>query len=340
MLRVALRIPRPAPSLPPRCARGERSRPVRCARPPRRFCRLSRCCSRAVVLACPCLLVTTAGLGGCTRSPLRVQLLPRVCGLPAAPNPRMPASSARVVSFAGVFHGVFQPPALRFAPRQRAPSGAGSGALKPRSPVARYSRSKGSRRFRFARGCGRCAPLGERSRPAAAVSFVPPRFARPHSLARGRVRRFSSRFARSCVSPRLAARGSALRSASLRSPSLSVAPLRSPRLRSSRPRVPLAAPALCAPCGACGFVLPFVSSRASLAPSLRGVAASAALRLASPRLVVRVGRGFAVSCSLVLGARLRPLFGFCFLQLITLSLVAFAPKEAQSINQENFVFGG
>lgn len=252
----------------------------------------------------------------------------------------MPASCARVVSFAGVFHGVFQPPALRFAPRQRAPSGACSGALKPRSPVARFSRSKGSRRFRFARGCGRCAPLGERSRPAAAVSFVPPRFARPHSLARARGRRSSSRFARSCVSPRLAARGATLCSASLRSPSLSVAPLRSPRLRSSRPRVPLAAPALCAPFGACWYVLNFVSSRASLAPSLRGVATSASLRLASPRLVVSVGRGFAVSVGLVLGARLRPFFGFCFLQLRTSSLVACAPKEAQTINKRNCVFGG
>lgn len=150
---LALRIPRPAPSLPPRCARGERSQPLRKAQPLRRICRLSRCCSRAVVLACPCFLVTTAGLGGCTLSPLRVRLLPRVCGLPAAPNPRTSASSARVVSFACVFVSGFSPSCLRFSsaglagarPSLRRSSRVPARFLPPRSAVVRSAPSKASR---------------------------------------------------------------------------------------------------------------------------------------------------------------------------------------------------
>lgn len=149
----ALRIPRPAPSLPPRCARGERSRPPRKARPPRRFCRLSRCCSRAVVLACPCILVTTAGFCGFTPSPLRVRLLPRVLGCPEAPKPRTSASGARLVSFACVCVSGLWPSRLRFssaglagapAPLRRSSRGPAR-FLPPRSAVARCSRSKASR---------------------------------------------------------------------------------------------------------------------------------------------------------------------------------------------------
>lgn len=139
-----------------------------------------------------------------------------------------------------------QGPPPRFGGRRGSPP-----ASSLPAPASLAALAPSGRALRYASGCGRYAPLGERSRPAAASSFGPPRYARPPALGRARVRRFSSRFARSCVSPRLAARGSALRSGSLRSPSLSVAPLRSPRHASSRPRVPLAAPALCAPCGVC-----------------------------------------------------------------------------------------
>lgn len=330
MLRVALRIPRPAPSLPPRCARGERSRPVRCARPPRRFCRLSRCCSRAVVLACPCLLVTTAGLGGFTPSPLRVRLLPRVLGCPEASKPRTSASGARLVSFACVFISGLSPSRLRFssaglagapAPLRRS-SRVPARFLPPRSRVARCSRSKRSRpslRFglRSLRSLGRavasCGRVLVRAASLRSAAFSRPRPRPPFFIALRAVLRLPAA-RRSRVFPRLGVAALALAvgcPASLSSARL-VAPAGAPR------------------CARALRALRRVSSRASLAPSLRGAVSPAAQGAASPRLVVSVGVGFALSVSLVMGARLRPLFGFCSPQFRTSSLVAYAPKDARS----------
>lgn len=325
----ALRIPRPAPSLPPRCARGERSRPVRCARPPRRFCRLSRCCSRDVVLACPCLLKTTAVLGGFTPSPLRVRLLPRVLGCPEAPNPRTSASGARLVSFAGVFISGLTPSCLRFssaglagspAPLRRS-SRVPARFLPPRSAVARCSRSMASRpplRFglRSLRSLGRavasCGRVLVRAASQGSAAFSRPRPRPPFFIALRAVLRLPAA-RRSRGFPRLGVAALALAvgcPASLSSARL-VAPAGAPR------------------CARALRAMRLVSSRAALAPSLRGAVSPASHGSASPRLVVSVGEGFAVSCSLVVGARLRPLIGFCFLQLIILSLVAYAPKDAQ-----------
>ena len=222
---------------------------------------------------------------------------------------------ARLVTSAGVYisrYGARRFVSLRVAsrgPPPRSPSRAGPPPLpaRPRSFRARYSRAF-TRALRYASGCGRYAPLGERSHRGA--RWLGARFAvaRPVPLPLASRCRSFPRFARASVSPRLAARVAALAGASRGCPS-GIPSLRLLRLLlfalasylRSRPRVPLGAPAL-------RSTMRRVSSRPSVVPSLLASGAPALLRAASPMLVVSVGRGFAVLGRLVSGAPMAPLF--------------------------------
>lgn len=221
---------------------------------------------------------------------------------------------ARLVSSAGVSIsrlGARRSVSLRVAsrgPPPRSPSRVGPPPLpaRPRSFRARYSRAL-TRALRYAPGCGRFAPLGERSHRGARWLGARLAVARPVPLPLAPRCRSFPRSARASVSPRLAARVAALAGASRGCPS----GIPSPRLLRllrfalasslrSRPRVPLGAPAL-------RSAMRRVSSRPPVVPSLLASGAPALLRAASPMFVVSVGRGFAVLVRVISGAPMAPL---------------------------------
>lgn len=114
-----------------------------------------------------------------------------------------PSGIARLVSFSPCAIGRGRPCAplcsrvSRGVPRPARASGVGPPPLLPEAPPLPCGRAL------WASVAG--LPRGERSRPRARAASCRLAVSRPQLAARARLRRFHPRFARSCVSPRLAA---------------------------------------------------------------------------------------------------------------------------------------
>lgn len=188
----------------------------------------------------------------------------------------------------------------------------GAPAPSPHPPLAK------ARALRYASGCGRYAPLGERSRPCGRSSSCRVASAPPHSAARPHGRRFHARSARACASPRLGA-FVAIAARCRYAPMRRKRSRRSRRLRSSRPRVPLAARSL-------RSRYRLVSSRATLAPSLLALGAPGSLRSPSPTLVWSLWRGFACPAALRERFGAAPLRFRSLLPFLPLTPVGAAPR--------------